>query len=278
MIKINLLPVKEDKLITEAKGFIAICLISIVVVVILIVSNSSLLTKREAESRERIAEADAEIAKLRTIMGEIQNLKEKKAKLQEKMDMIIRLQEQNIGPVRVLDELSLKIPSNNPRKASQERYDNPRLPHPLRQCHCRDEDLSGQHGAHVRGPRSRGQVLRMLHQLQVLALRRVQGPRFHALLGSGQRHDPHSVRNPQGPCILPPAGAGHSPSRRQREPGAPIDTVRRGTGSLCRQPRFVHPGVSPGFPDGGENNEKTIQNLFIRSALHVGCKLCYGNC
>ena len=112
MIKINLLPVKEDKLITEAKGFIAICLISIVIVVVLIVSNSSLLTAREQESRERIAEADAEIAKLKSIMGEIKNLKDKKAKLQEKMDMIIKLQEQNIGPVRVLDELSLKIPSN----------------------------------------------------------------------------------------------------------------------------------------------------------------------
>ena len=112
MIKINLLPVKEDKLITEAKGFIAICLISIVVLVVLIVSNSSLLTKREEESRERIAEADAEIAKLKSIMGEIKNLKDKKAKLQEKMDMIIKLQEQNIGPVRVLDELSLKLPSN----------------------------------------------------------------------------------------------------------------------------------------------------------------------
>jgi len=112
MIKINLLPVKEDKLITEAKGFLAICLISIVVVIVLIVSNSSLLTKREEESRERIAEADEEIAKLKSIMGEIQNLKDKKAKLQEKMDMIIKLQEQNIGPVRVLDELSLKIPSN----------------------------------------------------------------------------------------------------------------------------------------------------------------------
>jgi Tfp pilus assembly protein PilN len=112
MIKINLLPVKEDKLITEAKGFIAVCLISIVIVIILIVSNSSLLSKQEEESRERIAEADAEIAKLKSIMGEIQNLKDKKAKLQEKMDMIIKLQEQNIGPVRVLDELSLKIPSN----------------------------------------------------------------------------------------------------------------------------------------------------------------------
>ncbi|MBR4531797.1 PilN domain-containing protein [bacterium] len=112
MIKINLLPVKEDKLIAEAKGFLAICVISIVVVIVLVVSNSSLLTAREQESRERITEADAEIAKLKSIMGEIQNLKDKKAKLQEKMDMIIKLQEQNIGPVRVLDELSLKIPSN----------------------------------------------------------------------------------------------------------------------------------------------------------------------
>ncbi|MBO4711985.1 PilN domain-containing protein [bacterium] len=112
MIKINLLPVKEDKLITEAKGFLAICVISIVIVIVLVVSNSSLLTKREDESRERIAEADAEIAKLKSIMGEIKDLKDKKAKLQEKMDMIIKLQEQNIGPVRVLDELSLKIPSN----------------------------------------------------------------------------------------------------------------------------------------------------------------------
>ena len=112
MIKINLLPVKEDKLVAEAKGFLAICVISIVVVIVLVVSNSSLLTKREEESRERIAEADAEIAKLKSIMGEIKNLKDKKAKLQEKMDMIIKLQEQNIGPVRVLDELSLKIPSN----------------------------------------------------------------------------------------------------------------------------------------------------------------------
>ena len=112
MIKINLLPVKDDKLINEAKGYIIIALSSLAVVVVLIVLNSSVLVEREQESKMRIEEADKEIANLKSIMGEIQNLKEKKAKLQEKMDMIVKLQEQNIGPVRVLDELSLKLPSN----------------------------------------------------------------------------------------------------------------------------------------------------------------------
>ncbi|HRZ78886.1 MAG TPA: PilN domain-containing protein [bacterium] len=112
MIKINLLPVKDDKLINEAKGYIIIALSSLAVVVVLIILNSSVLAEREQESRLRIEEADKEIANLKSIMGEIQNLKEKKAKLQEKMDMIVKLQEQNIGPVRVLDELSLKLPSN----------------------------------------------------------------------------------------------------------------------------------------------------------------------
>lgn len=112
MIKINLLPVKEEKLMNEAKGFLFIVAISLVLVVVLAVFNSTMLKEREAESRKRIEEADKEIANLKTIMGEIKSLKAKKAKLQEKMDMIIKLQEQNVGPVRVLDELSLKIPSN----------------------------------------------------------------------------------------------------------------------------------------------------------------------
>lgn len=112
MIKINLLPVKDDKLINEAKGYIIVALSSLAVVIVLVVLNSSVLAERESESKIRIEEADKEIANLKSIMGEIQNLKAKKAKLQEKMDMIIRLQEQNIGPVRVLDELSLKLPSN----------------------------------------------------------------------------------------------------------------------------------------------------------------------
>lgn len=112
MIKINLLPVKEEKLVNEAKGFLLIVAVSLGLVVVLAVLNSTMLVEQEDESKKRITEADKEIANLKTIMGEIKSLKAKKAKLQEKMDMIVKLQEQNVGPVRVLDELSLKIPSN----------------------------------------------------------------------------------------------------------------------------------------------------------------------
>ena len=45
------------------------------------VFNSTMLAEREAESKKRIAEADKEIANLKTIMGEIKSLKAKKAKL-----------------------------------------------------------------------------------------------------------------------------------------------------------------------------------------------------
>ena len=101
MIKINLLPVKEDKLIAEAKGFIALFIISIVAVVAFVVFYSSVLAKDEAESRAKIEEADRQIAKLKEAMGSITDLKAEKAELQKQMDIIIKLQEQNVAETSV---------------------------------------------------------------------------------------------------------------------------------------------------------------------------------
>jgi type IV pilus assembly protein PilN len=112
MIRINLLPVKEDKYAKEATDFLIIFVVAMSVVLVLLVLNSRVLAEKEKESMIRIQEADKEIANLKVIMGEIKSLKEKKADLQRKMDMIVRLQEQNVGPVRVFDELSLKLPSS----------------------------------------------------------------------------------------------------------------------------------------------------------------------
>ncbi len=111
MIRINLLPAGEEKHLASARVFLIFSAVMLAILLAIIFANSQVLAERERESKERLDEADREIANLKQIIGKINELKEKKVKLQEKINMIIKLQEANIGPVRVLDEVSLKLPS-----------------------------------------------------------------------------------------------------------------------------------------------------------------------
>lgn len=111
MIRINLLPVGDEKYIASARIFFILSVVFIVVMLGIMFANGRVLAEREKESQERLDEADREIANLKQIIGKINELKEKKQKLQEKINTIVKLQEENIGPVRVLDEVSLKLPS-----------------------------------------------------------------------------------------------------------------------------------------------------------------------
>ena len=111
MIRINLLPAGDEKYLASARVFLIFSAIMLLILLGIIFANGQVLAERERESKERLDEADREIANLKQIIGKINELKEKKTKLQEKINMIIKLQEENIGPVRVLDELSLKLPS-----------------------------------------------------------------------------------------------------------------------------------------------------------------------
>ncbi len=112
MIRINLLPVKEEKLVTAAKGFLLVVVAILISLIVLLVINSSILSKKEEDAKLKIAEISNEIEILKKNIGEIEKLKEKKKRLQEQIGMIDKLQKENVGPVRVLDELSLKMPSN----------------------------------------------------------------------------------------------------------------------------------------------------------------------
>ncbi|HOW52420.1 MAG TPA: PilN domain-containing protein [bacterium] len=111
MIRINLLPAGEEKYIASARVFLLFSAILLLLLFGIVFANSQVLAERERESKERLEEADREIANLKQIIGKINELKEKKTKLQEKINLIIKLQEENIGPVRVFDEVSLKLPS-----------------------------------------------------------------------------------------------------------------------------------------------------------------------
>lgn len=112
MIRINLLPVKEDKLLASAKLFLVMAVIVISAVTFVVSVHSAQLASQEEASKKAISNVNAQITRLKSVMGEIENLKKKKLEREQKIEMIVKLQKQNIGPVRVLDELSLKLPSN----------------------------------------------------------------------------------------------------------------------------------------------------------------------
>lgn len=112
MIHINLLPVKEDKLLASARIFLVMAAIAIAIVGFVVIVHSSQLSSQEEASKQALIKVNSEIAKLKSIMGEIEGLKKKKLEREQKIEMIVKLQNMNIGPVRVLDELSLKLPSN----------------------------------------------------------------------------------------------------------------------------------------------------------------------
>jgi len=112
MIKINLLPVKEDKLKNVGRDFLFIAGAVVVALVIAVVFHNSILAQNESARKSKIEKLDRDIMKLKAHIREINKLKKKKKELEEKIKMIVKLQDDNIGPVRVLDELSLKMPTS----------------------------------------------------------------------------------------------------------------------------------------------------------------------
>jgi type IV pilus assembly protein PilN len=63
------------------------------------------------ERQAKVAENDAEIARLKKIIGEVTQLEKQKARLLSQLAAISTLEKGKRGPVRVLDEMSNAIPT-----------------------------------------------------------------------------------------------------------------------------------------------------------------------
>ena len=110
MIRINLLPVraaqKKERLRSQATilglstiGTIAVC-------VLVWVSLSSKVDIAQGEIRTK----NAEIARLKKTIGEVDQFKKLQKELRGKLDILATLKLNRSGPVRLLDELSKLIP------------------------------------------------------------------------------------------------------------------------------------------------------------------------
>lgn len=69
-----------------------------------------ILDRRQAEVREEVDAAKAEVARLEPILEEVEEFKRKQADLERKIEVITNLKNQQTGPVRVMDAVSRALP------------------------------------------------------------------------------------------------------------------------------------------------------------------------
>ncbi|NOZ84708.1 MAG: hypothetical protein GXP49_00290 [Deltaproteobacteria bacterium] len=110
MIRINLLPVKAARKREYGQQQL------ILFVVILLGIGVALYTWYDYEEQQieklksEISEVRKEIKRLENVIGEVKQIKEKKAELQKRLDVIDTLKRGKTGPVRMMDDLSQRIP------------------------------------------------------------------------------------------------------------------------------------------------------------------------
>lgn len=110
MIRINLLPVRKQKARATSIAQLAI-LGGAAALTIVAAVGVNLYFAGQVEAQERkIAEAKEEIARLKKIIGEVNELDKQKQRLIAQLSVIDKLEKGKRGPVRVLDELSTNIP------------------------------------------------------------------------------------------------------------------------------------------------------------------------
>ena len=110
MIKINLLPVREERKKESARQIISIGALSLVLVLIVIVISHVGVSRKITKLNTDIEKTQVEISRLDKIVGDIKKYEKKKKDLQAKIKIISLLSQKKAGPVHMLDELSKGTP------------------------------------------------------------------------------------------------------------------------------------------------------------------------
>lgn len=123
MIRINLLsegrkPVAARKKASPGAGFDlrgidpgSLALLALILLAVIVsLGHNFLLGRSVKRIQAEVSEAQAEVDKLAPIIAEVDQFKAKKAKLQNKVDIISRLKANQQGPVQIMDEISRALP------------------------------------------------------------------------------------------------------------------------------------------------------------------------
>lgn len=110
MIRINLLPVRATKKKETAKQQIFIFVVSLAAFLALAVAVYSMTLIKIKSVKNDIEKSNNEIKRLKTVIGEIDNLKKLQDEVKKKLDVLNRLRQEKTGPAIRLAKLSDATP------------------------------------------------------------------------------------------------------------------------------------------------------------------------
>ena len=110
MIKINLLPIKQKQ--RQYTVVYQLVVGGVVVLMVVMACAVDHILQKSSEGRlvDKKAKMQREITELERLIGEVKQFEQKKAELQRKLDVINNLKNNKVGPVHLLEELSVNVP------------------------------------------------------------------------------------------------------------------------------------------------------------------------
>ena len=121
MIRVNLLPIKQQKRRSAGRAqlfiFTGLIILEVLVLGLLYLTESSQLEKRN----EEVAQSQREVQKAQSEVKDAEQLEKQKQQLTQQLEVLEKLEAKRSGPVRVLDELQamLSPPRNESDRFNQ---------------------------------------------------------------------------------------------------------------------------------------------------------------
>jgi type IV pilus assembly protein PilN len=110
MIKINLLPYREEKKKQFIKSQLSVAGLSIVPSILVIIILAFLVNTKISNTNTQIDKVKAAIKKQKVSLDEIKAFKKEKDTLKNKMRVIEKLEKGKFGPVHIIDHLAINLP------------------------------------------------------------------------------------------------------------------------------------------------------------------------
>lgn len=110
MMEINLLPHREARRAADLRESVAMLLLGLVVIFSVIFFSHQSVKSDLATAEASVAQLKADIERYKPQQILVEGFKKQKKQLQDKLDIIASLERARSGPVRILDELSNRVP------------------------------------------------------------------------------------------------------------------------------------------------------------------------